>query len=417
MTVSKHPVGLANVEMRAFSTGFRAVAICCGLLSALCITALTTTSCAQGPEPMYEGPAGRGNFVYDPRVGITRSDAAVNQTEQSLYDSAAQAYSQRQWDECIALTRSITETYPEGARAVDALILRIRANFEAGREGTDGRFSKTIPLYQWMFIYMAPEHDDRLRQLRAVDEATRSQMAEIRALRVQDFIDWIEPDALALYRSGRLESAQRDVDTLVNYYMPAMQLTEYRRQVTELGRDVCWLMYAAQDFNRTITLADDLVSVNPPPSVKGDTLFIMGQAQRRNGAAVIAANTFGTLYRGAGLGDTDTRWRPYALMWQIDQTMAASKGYNYDVSYYERALELLGEYELYRYENPNIPAPLHAEFIALFETVYEVFAAREREAADTYARIGERRAAQHHMQRAVDYEAQLEKRIAALASR
>ncbi len=382
-------------------------------LASLCLVALLA-GCKQAPDPMYVGPPGAGGLVYEPGVGITRENAATNQTEQTLFNSAEAAFDERRWDECIAFSLALTQTYPEGSRAVDAILLRIRAQFEAGRAGAESRLSTALSLDRWMFVYLAPNHDDDLRALMAGTAQTREVATQIRALPVQEFIEMLEPDAYAIYRSGRLEAAQRDVETLANFYLPAIQLSRYRRDVGNLGRDVCWLMYAAQDFNRTIFTAEDMLSINPPPSVKADTLFIMGHAQRRNGAAPIAANTFGLLYRGAGLRDTDTRWRPYALMWQIDQTMATSKGYIYDRVYYERADELLGEYELYRFENPNIPESLHSQFILLLEKVYGVFVERHLNAADTYSRLGESAARDYYIALAEETEEKLVARKKAL---
>ena len=363
---------------------------------------------------MYAGPPGSGRLVYDPEVGITRSDATTNQNEQALYAAAQSAFDEKRWDDCIAATTSLSQTYPEGSRVVDAIMLRIRANFEAGRAAAVDGFGKSQPLDRWMFLYLSPDHDTRLRQLAATGSEAREIIAGIRAMTVQEFVAKLRGDAVYIYASGRLAEAQRDVETLSNYYLPVAQLTEYRRDMAELGRNVCWLMYAAGDNNRAIFTAEDLLAINPPPSVKADTLFVMGLAQARNGAAPISANTFGLLYRGAGLRDTDTRWRPYALMWQINQTMETSKGFIYDLVYYERALELLGEYELYRFENPNIPAALHNEFVLLFRDVYNIMADRHRNAADTYSRLGEDQAAAHYLVRADEAEAELARRLKAL---
>lgn len=373
-------------------------------------------ACATGPDPMYEGPAGKGTLVYRPGVGITREGAQSDTSEQSTHAAAEQAFRHGRWDECIALATQMTLNWPEGSRIVDALLMRIRANVEAGRSGTDEAFSRSITLEQWMMLYLAPDHDPRILALLAKGGETRETVTTLRSLPVQSFIDRLAPDADTLYDQGRLNAAQYDVNILTTYYLPTLQLREYRQQVTELARDVCWLMYASREFTQTIAVCEDLLAVNPPPTIKGDTLFILGTAQRRNGAAPIAAQTFGWLYRGAGLRDTDTRWRPYALLWQIHQTLATSKGYIYDLTYYEQALELVGEYEIYRVENPNIPAVLHGEFIKLTEAVYDVMIRRELNAADTYRRIGESKAGEYHEAQALEWEQLRDKRIASLQS-
>lgn len=381
---------------------------------ALLLLALLVGACQSGPDPRYEGPAGKGRLIYKPGIGITREDAQLNSDEQTLFKAADAAFKERRWDECVLLTLQLTQLFPEGSRVVDALIMRIQANLEADRSGDAAAFSRAVQLDQWIFLYLAPDHDARLVALLAKGGETRDTIVKLRELPVQTFIDRLAPDADTLYNAGRLNAAQYDINILTNYYLPTLQLREYRQKVAELARDVCWLMYASREFTQTIAVCEDLLAVNPPPAIKADTLFIMGSAQRRNGAAPIAASTFGWLYRGAGLRDTDTRWRPYALLWQIHQTLATSKGYIYDLTYYELALELLGEYELYRFENPNIPKVLHGEFLLLVEQVYEIMVERDLNAADTYSRIGESGAAAFYEKRALDWQDQRDKRLAAL---
>jgi hypothetical protein len=370
--------------------------------------------CATGPEPTYRGPGAGGRLIYDPDLGITREGAARDASEQNLYTLADKAFRDRNWQRCIEVAGSLIEAFPDGARAVDGHILRIRANLEAGRAEATGGFSKTATIDQWLFIYLTPEHDERLIRLVNRSAEAREYVRATRALSIDAFIDELSGDAFPIYNTGRLAAAQFDVARLLTYYLPALYLREYRRAIAELARDVCWLMYAAEDYNLTIVLAEELLAVNPPPSVKADALFIMGHSQRKNGAGPIAANTFGLLYRGAGLRDTDTRWRPYALMHQIHQTMQTSKGYIYDVTYYERALELLGEYELYRIENPNIPPELNDEFILLVQDVYDILARRDRNAASQYGKLGESRAKAYYIALAEEREAQRDKRIRAL---
>lgn len=377
---------------------------------------LCVLGCSTGPDPMYEGPAGKGTLVYKPGVGITRDGAQTDSSEQATWTAADKAFREGRWDECITLCTQMTLLWPEGSRIVDALLMRVRSNLEAGRSGAEGAFSRAVPINQWMMLYLAPDHDSRIVALFAKGGETRETLTTLRSLTVQSFIDRLAPDADTLYNQGRLNAAQYDVNILTTYYLPTLQLREYRQQVIELARDVCWLMYASREFSQTIEICEDLLAVNPPPGIKGDTLFIMGSAQRRNGAAPIAAQTFGWLYRGAGLRDTDTRWRPFALLWQIHQTMATSKGFIYDLTYYERALELIGEYEIYRVENTNIPKGLHEEFLLLATQIYDVMIRRELNAADTYSRVGERKAAAYHEAMALEWEQLRDKRIASLGS-
>jgi len=383
-------------------------------LMCLMLAVLLATACGTAPERFYEGPAGDGRLVFEPGVGITRRDAVRSGDEQALFQAVEAAFAARNWDECIRLSRELTENFPEGSRVVDAILLRVHANIEAGRVGEDSGFSPAIPLHQWMMLYLAPDYDERIQRVAASGEDNREFLLELRSLTVQGFIDRLVPDARSLNRSRRLEAARQDVRNLLTYYVPALELREYRQRIAEAARDVCWLLYAAASFNRVIETGNDLLAVNPPPSVKGDTLFIEAQAMRRNGAHFLAAEMFGFLFSGAGLRDTDTRWRPYALMWQIHQTLEISKGWRYDLATYEEALELLGEYELYRLENPNIPDGLHDQFLELLNFIYDVMVQRQLDAADTYSRLRQRGARDYYLARASEWESMREAKIAAL---
>lgn len=376
------------------------------------IPLLLFCACQQAPVPRYAGPAGEGRFVYDPALGIVRKDAVINGGEQGVFAEAQKAFDEGRLADCILGTINLTRAFPDGSRAADAILLRIRARLALGRgTDTEAGFSKRIPLERWLFIYMAPDYDDRLRRLRASGEESRKLIDDFRAQDVDRFVARLKPEADSLYDSGQLEMIGFECRTLLTYYLPTLELRDYRRDIAELTRDAAWLAYAARAYDLTISLCDELLGVNPPPNVKGDTLFIFGQAQRQNGAHVFAANTFGLLFNGAGLRDTDTRWRPYALMWQIQETINASKGRAYDLTYYERALELVGEYELYLVENPAVPNVVHEEFITLTIILYDVMAWRDRNAADTYWRLGEEGAEQHYMARALEWEKRRDIRV------
>ncbi|MCG3182124.1 MAG: hypothetical protein ICCCNLDF_00185 [Planctomycetes bacterium] len=379
------------------------------------IVLVLAAGCATGPEPRYAGPGGSGPLIYRPGVGITRTDAQLSSDEQGAFGAVQKAYEEKRWLDTVVLSLGFTQRYPEGSRVVEALILRVRARFELGRDqDPEVGLPQTIPIDRWMFLYLAPIYDERLQALLNRDAESRRFLTELRETAIDDFVKRLQPDADALYDSGQLELALADCRTLVTYYLPALELREFRQQVAELTRDVAWLMYAARAYDSVIGIADDLGVMNPAPSVKADALFISAQAQRQNGAHSVAANTFGYLFSGAGLRDTDTRWRPYALMWQINETMASSKGTGYDLLPYERALELLGEYELYAIENPNIPPSVHEEFIALLERVYGIMIERDLNSADTYSRLGESGARDYYIRRATDWEDERDKRVAAL---
>ncbi|MCB9933585.1 MAG: hypothetical protein H6841_09205 [Planctomycetes bacterium] len=376
---------------------------------------LLLAGCATGPEPRYVGPGGSGPLIYRPGVGITRMDAETSTDEQGAFAAIQKAFEDKRWQEAVVLSLGFTQRFPEGSRVVEAIILRVRARLELGRDqDPDNGLPQAIPLDRWMFLYLAPIYDKRLQDLMTHDAESRAFLTELRDTPVDDFVKKLQPDADALYDSGHLYMALADCTTLVTYYLPALELREFRQEVAELTRDVAWLMYAARDYDAVIRIADDLGVMNPAPAIKADALFIQAQAQRQNDAHVLAANTFGFLFSGAGLRDTDTRWRPYALMWQINETMAASKGKAYDLVPYERALELLGEYELYAIENPNIPTSVHDSFIQLMEDVYNVMIERDLNSADTYDRLGESSARNYYLNRAGDWETQRDRRVAEL---
>lgn len=378
---------------------------------------LVLAACAEGPIPRYSGPGSGGPLIYEPGVGITRKGALPQTDEQAQFALVQQAFENRNWAATIALSLVQTQAFPEGSRVVEALLMRITSRLEVARDADpQSGFSQNITLERWMFLYLSPIHDNRLQELLNRDAETRTFVTELRALTVNEFVEKLAPDADALYDSGQLELALLDCQTLLTYYLPALELRRFRSEAAELTRDVAWLMYAARAFDATISISLDLLAMNPAPAIKADALFIQAQAQRRNGAHVIAANTFGFLFSGAGLRDTDTRWRPHALMWQINETMAASKGPAYDLVPYERAMELLGEYELYAIENPNIDSALHEEFIALIERVYNIMIDRDLNSADTYSRLGEDGAEEFYLASASEWEAERDARVAELRS-
>ena len=77
-------------------------------------------------------------------------------------------------------------------------------------------------------------------------------------------------------------------------------------------------------------------------------------------------------------------------------------------------MELLGEYELYAIENPNIPPAVHEEFIKLMEDVYNIMIERDENAADQYSKLSESDAADYYSARAAEWGVQRDKRIAEL---
>ncbi|MBZ0136606.1 MAG: hypothetical protein K8I27_09560 [Planctomycetes bacterium] len=371
-------------------------------------------ACAQGPVPRYEGPSGQGRLVYEPGVGITRAGNQPSTDEQSTYALIQTAFDERRYDAVINQSTLFILQFPEGSRAVEVLLMRIHARLEAGRPAADAGLPRTIPISQWMFLYLAPAHDTRLQALLNRDETWRTYINELRALTVDEFFERVRPDANALYDSDQLSLARYDCGTLVTYYLPALELREFRRQAAELTRDVAWLLYMAGATDEVIGMTEDLGAMNPEPAIKADALFIQAHAQRLNGAHTLSANTFGFLFAGAGLRDTDTRWRPYALMWQIREVVESSKGPGYDLVPYEIAMELLGEYELYAIENPNIPSRIHEQIVLLLEEVYDIMIARDLNAADTYSRLGESDASDYYVARAEERRTDRDKRVAEL---
>ena len=376
---------------------------------------LLLAACSDGTIPGYTGPSGEGRLVYEPGVGITRAGSDLSSDEQALFAAIQAAYDERRYEAVIGQSAPFIERYPDGSRAVEVLLMRIRSRLEYGRsQDLEEGLPKTIPLDQWMFLYLAPAYDVRLQNLLNREGTWREYISELRDLPIDEFFARLKPDANALYDSGQLSLARFDCTLLVTYYLPALELREFRRQAAELTRDVAWLLYGAGAADEGIAVTNDLGTMNPEPAIKGDALFIQAHAQRLNGAHAPAANTFGYLFSGAGLRDTDTRWRPYALMWQIRETMQYSKGEGYDLVPYEIALELLGEYELYAIENPNIPSTVHEEFALLLEDVYNVMIKRDLNSADTYSRLGEGRAAAYYVARAEEWRAERDKRASDL---
>jgi tetratricopeptide (TPR) repeat protein len=371
--------------------------------------------CASAPDAVYQGPAGRGQLEYVPGVGITRRGALIDGAEQGRFDAMRQAFDERRWQDCIELSRELTAAAPDGARAVDALLMRIQARMETSR-GDDDPLARALLLSQWMFVYLAPEYDPRLRQLMDASAEARDNTRAVRELEPGRFIGAIRPSALAALRNGQLYAAQAECRVLLTYYLPALELREYRAPVLEACRNVLWLLFAAANYNRAIEAADELLSVNPAPAVKADALFIQAQSMRANDAHHVAARTFGLLFRGAGLRDTDTRWRPYALMLEVEQTLRTSKGYIYDLTVYEMALDLLEEYGLYRIENQNVPAAVHADMLTMLNDTFDVLVRRDRDAADTYRRLGRRGARDYYLARMDHWEEQRRRRLTDLTA-
>lgn len=382
------------------------------LLPCLLLLALLA-GCKSGPVPRYKGPQGDGRLVYEPGRGIVRPGSVVVSSEQALFEAMQKAWRERRLNDCIALGQQISFEYPDGSRVVEAIILRIEARLELGRADIGG-LARSVPLDRMMFLYLAPDEDPRLREAIARDRGVAEYARTFRQLDFVEFIEKLKPDADSLYSARQLDAALYDCQVLITYYLPAQDMREFRQRTAELTRDIAWLAFAAREHNLVVEITEDLLAMNPPPAVKADTLFIRGHSLRLNSAHAFAANTFDQLFRTAGLRDTDTRWRPYALLWHINEVMASSKGALYDLVPYERALELLGEYEQYRYENPNLSPKLKEQFIILCERAYEVLIKRDQNAADTYSRLGEKGARDVYLENARKWEAERDKRIARL---
>lgn len=379
------------------------------LMAALALLA----GCKKGPEPRYEGPSGEGRLVYEPGKGIVRQGSRANSDEQTLFAAVEKAWAQRRLAECIALSEELSFRFPEGSRVVEAILLRIEARIELGR-AAEGGMPRNVPLNRMMFVYLATDDDLRLRELLAADKSVADFARQFRALDWVEFVERLKPDGDALYSSGQLEGALLDCQALINYYLPAQELREFRQRTAELTRDIAWLGFAARDQNLVVEITEDLLAMNPPPAVKGDALFIRGHALRINSAHAFAADNFDRLFRTAGLRDTDTRWRPHALLWHINEIMASSKGPLYDLVPYERALEMVGEYELYRIENPNLAPKLKEQFVILCERAYDALILRDTNAAATYSRLGEKQARDFYQENARNREAERDRRIARL---
>ena len=375
------------------------------------VAVLLFAACTSGPEPVYVGPTGLGQFVYDPERGITRKGSAVSTDEQSLFDQVEKAHDEGRWDDCIALSLTLTFAHPEGSRAVDAILLRLLSHLEAGRNPEEG-FAKSISLERWFFLYLAPVWDARIQAFRDAGGEAASELARHRNRPLGAFLVKIRPAGNSLIDTGHLAAAIEDLRILANYYLPAMEIDTYRLHAVELGRDLAWLAYAGGDYNLVIEIAADLDALNPPPPVKADMLLILGRAEAGNGAHAMAAYTFGQLFRGANLRDTDTRWRPHGLYWMILETTKKSKGPAYDIAVYEDALELLGEYELYLGENPSLSKEIRKKFERLIERTYQVMIDRAVNAANTYSKLGESGSSDYYLRSAESWKTARTKRLA-----
>ncbi|MHC4839543.1 MAG: hypothetical protein ACYTDT_01095 [Planctomycetota bacterium] len=386
------------------------------ILTPLFLALLILGGCASGKIPRYKGPGGSGRLVYEEGRGIVREGTPENISEAAMFARVESAFQRGDWAGCISNSELQTSAFPDGARAAESLLYRIESRLELGRisKGTGG-LSRNLPISQWLFLYLAPDSSPELAVLASRDAEFGKFITELRDTHIDKFIADLAVDADAIYETEQLLLAQEDCRTMLVYYLPVQQIASLRIRTANLTRDVAWLLYAARAYTDVVELTKDIRTLNPSPTVKGDTLFIEGLAQKRNGAAPVSARTFEQLFSGAGLRDTDTRWRPYALLQMIDQNISLSKGWRYDITPYERAIELIGEYELYLIENPNVSTWLREKFISLVESVYDVLAAREREAARTHDRRGDDdKAISFYMDKADDWEDEKFKRIAAL---
>lgn len=377
---------------------------------------IAVSGCKSGPEPVYGGPNLQGRLRYDPKEGIVREGAVPAVAEQRLFESAARAYNERRWDDCIAQCEELTLQYPEGARAVDAIILRMNARIEGPRQPPLPAPAR-MALGDWLFLYLTPSYDPRYAALVAKGGEYAATARQVRDLPYEQFIAYIAVDGDLIYRAGNLKALVRDLRLLVTYYIPALDIAEYRTRVAEIGRDVAWIAFAARDFDLALDATKELGALNPPPGIKADALFIEGNSLAKNGGHALAAVTFERLFRGANLRDTDTRWRPYALYQLIVQTANTAKGPDFDIAVYEKCLEYFGDYELYLLENPSVPKPLREKFRQLVIDIYQVFIDRALSASKTYRKLREHKAAKYYEQEAEEWRRRLEVRLAKEAER
>lgn len=373
-------------------------------------------SCKSGPDPVYEGPEGAGQLRYDPSKGIFREGSKDVPGEKKLFEFARDAFEKRRFAECVVYCEQLTLSYPDGARAIDAILMRMSARIEGSRSEEEGP-PKSIALSDWLFLYLTPSYDPRFSAFMQRGGDSASTVNKLRARSFADFMGWIAPDADAIYDAGALRWLVYDLKLLVNYYIPALEVKDYRARTAEIGRDVAWIAYAARDYEFCLDAVKELDSLNPAPGIKADMLFAQAHSLAQNGAHPMAAATFERLFRGANLHDTDTPWRPYALYELIVQTAKMSKGPEFDIALYERCVELFGDYELYLLENPSVPKSLRERFRALIQEVYLVFIERDLAAAKVYRKLGESGAADYYLKHADEWRAQLKKRLEFDASR
>lgn len=371
---------------------------------------LLLTGCPSGPVPVYSGPEGMGRLRYDRERGIYREGSRDLPAEQALYESARAATANQQWAECIRLVDAQLKAYPDGARAVDAILLRIEARMEGYRAPRGGP-PRVVSLEGWFFLYLSPSYDPRIRSFMAKGGENARVAGELRSRSFENFIEWIAPDARAIQAAGMIEPLATDIRLLTNYYLPAMEIEDYRVRTAEFARNLSWLAFAARATDRVLSVATDVYVMNPSPSVKADVLFVEGQALMRNGAYNLAAAAFNRLFRGANLRDTDTPWRPYALYWLIVATVRKSKGPEYDIVPYEQGIELLGDYDLYLVENPGVSMALRGRFDTLIFEIYQVMIDRDISAAKTYALIGQRQARDYYLAHAEEWRKTRDKRL------
>lgn len=206
----------------------------------------------------------------------------------------------------------------------------------------------------------------------------------MRDLPYEQFIASISVDADAIYDEGYLRPLVQDLRLLVTYYVPALDVAEYRLRTAEIGRDVAWLAYAARDYDLALDATAELGGLNPPPGIKADALFVEGNSLAKKRRLPAGRRDVRTTFCGANLRDTDTRWRPYALYQLIVQTANTAKGPKYDIAVYEKCLSDSGDYELYLLENPSVPKTLREKFRMLIAEIYQVFIDRDLSAAKTY---------------------------------